>query len=455
MLRSINPATLDIVSETAELTQQEIDHKITQADAAFHTWRHRSFAERALLMKKAANHLRDEKEKCAEIMSLEVGKTISGATAEVEKSALVCDYYAEHAAHFLKNETIPTDAHQSYVRFDPLGPVVAIMPWNFPFWQVFRFAAPALMAGNVGLLKHASNVQGSAKKIEEAFRIAGFPEGVFVNLAIGADKVASVLSDPRVKAVTLTGSEKAGSIVAEAAGREIKKCVLELGGSDPFIVLLDADIVKAAKVAVAARMQGNAGQSCIAAKRFIAHEKIAAQFAMMLKDEVEKLRVGDPLDPATDVGPLVNEQALRDVEAQVQSSIAKGARVLTGGKRLERKGYFYPPTVLTHVEKGMAVFDEEVFGPVLPVISFKDNDHAIRIANDNPYGLGATIFSGNIELAQRMAERIEAGCIFINSQVKSDPRLPFGGIKRSGYGRELSHYGIKEFVNIKTVSVSM
>src|SRR3989344_4503818 len=421
MLRSINPATLDIVSETAELSHQEIDHKIAQADAASHTWRHRSFAERALLMKKAANHLRSEKERYAKIMSLEVGKTIAAATAEVEKSAFVCDYYAENAARFLKNETIPTDARESYVRFEPLGPVLAVMPWNFPFWQVFRFAAPALMAGNVGLLKHASNVQGSAKAIEETFRVAGFPEGVFVNLPIGAAKVAPVIADPRVKAITLTGSEKAGSQVAEAAGREIKKCVLELGGSDPFIVLPDADIARAAKVAVAARMQGNVGQSCIAAKRFIAHEKIATQFAMMLKEQAEALRIGDPLDPATDVGPLVNEQALRDVEAQVQSSIAKGARVLTGGKRLERKGYFYPPTVLTQVEKGMAVFDEEVFGPVLPVISFKDNDHAIRIANDNPYGLGATVF---------------------------------GSVKKSGYGRELSHYGIKEFVNIKTVSVS-
>ncbi|RJQ34285.1 NAD-dependent succinate-semialdehyde dehydrogenase [Candidatus Parcubacteria bacterium] len=454
MLRSINPVTLQIVSETPELSHEDIDHKIGQAHAAFQDWRHTTFADRALLMKKAAAVLRSEKDRYAKIMSLEVGKTFAAAQGEVEKCALVCDYYADNAEHFLKLETIPTDAHASYVRFDPLGVILAVMPWNFPFWQVFRFAAPAIMAGNVGLLKHASNVQGSAQAIEDVFRTAGFPDGVFLNLAIGASKVAPVIADPRVKAITLTGSEKAGNQVAEAAGREIKKTVLELGGSDPFIVLPDADIVKAAKTAVAARMQANVGQSCIAAKRFIVHESIAAQFAMLLKEQVELLHVGDPLDPSTDVGPMVNEQVLRDVEVQVQSSIAKGAKVLTGGKRLERQGYFYPPTVLTQVQKGMAVFDEEVFGPVLPVISFTDTDAAIAMANDSPYGLGATIFSGNIEVAQQLASNIESGCVFINSQVKSDPRLPFGGVKKSGYGRELSHYGIKEFVNIKTISVS-
>ncbi len=454
MLRSINPATLDIVSETPELTPQEIDAKIAAAHAAFSTWKNRSFAERSLLMKKAANHLRDTREHFAMIMSEEVGKTLAAASAEVDKCALVCEYYAENAAHFLKHETIPTDAHASYVRFDPLGVVLAVMPWNFPFWQVFRFAAPALMAGNVGLLKHASNVQGSARAIEETFRIAGFPEGVFINLSIGAEKVAPIIADARVAAITLTGSERAGSIVAEQAGREIKKCVLELGGSDPFIVLADADLAKAAKVAVAARMQGNVGQSCIAAKRFIVHAEVAGNFSMLLKEQVEALRVGGPLDPATDVGPMVNEQVLLDVDRQVTQSVQKGAKILTGGKRLDRKGYFYPPTILTHVGKGMPVFDEEVFGPVLPIITFENNEQAVAIANDSPYGLGATVFSSNIDHAQLIAGQLEAGSIFINGQVKSDPRLPFGGIKKSGYGRELSHYGIKEFVNIKTVSVN-
>jgi succinate-semialdehyde dehydrogenase/glutarate-semialdehyde dehydrogenase len=454
MLRSINPATLEIVSETAELSDQEIDQKIAISEKAFLQWRQVSYAERALLMKKAANVLRDKKAEYGKLMSLEVGKTIAAGAAEVEKCALVCDYYAEHTAQFLKHETIPSDAQTSYVRFDPLGPILAVMPWNFPFWQVFRFAAPALMAGNVGLLKHASNVQGSGRAIEDVFQAAGFPDGTFFNLSISSGKVAAVIADKRVVAVTLTGSEKAGSQVAESAGREIKKCVLELGGSDPFIVLSDADLAKAAKVAVSARMQANVGQSCIAAKRFIVDESVAAQFAMMLKEEAEKLRVGDPLDPSTDVGPMVNEQVLRDVELQVESSIGRGAKVLLGGKRLDRKGYFYPPTVLTQVEKGMPVFDEEVFGPVLPVIPFHSIEEAIAIANESPYGLGATIFSSDTQQAELLAGKIDAGCVFINSQVKSDPRLPFGGVKKSGYGRELSHYGIKEFVNIKTVSVS-
>lgn len=454
MLRSINPATLNIISETEELTPQQIEQRIAAAEAAFLVWRDTSYEKRADHMKKAAQHLRDNKDAYARLMSTEVGKTIAAATAEVEKSALVCDYYAENAAHFLKTETIPTDARQSYVRFDPLGVVLAIMPWNFPFWQVFRFAAPALMAGNVGLLKHASNVQGSAQAIEETFRVAGFPDGIFLNLAISVSQVASVIADSRVQAVTLTGSEQAGSHVAEQAGKEIKKTVLELGGSDPFLILADADIARAVKTALLGRMQGNAGQSCIAAKRFIVHESIAGQFAMMLKEAAEMLHVGDPLDPKVDVGPLVNEQVLANVERQVAESVAKGAKILTGGKRLDGKGYFYPPTILTNATKGMPVVDEEVFGPVLPVLTFKDIDEAVRMANDSPYGLGATIFSSDVEGAQRIAARIDAGCVFINSQVKSDPRLPFGGVKKSGYGRELSHYGLKEFVNIKTVSIS-
>ena len=453
MLRSINPATLDIISETKELTQLQLDQKLAAAEIAFLAWRETSYEKRAEYMKKAAQHLRDKKEAYARLATIEVGKVAAAAVAEIEKSALVCDYYAENAAHFLKQETIPTDAADSYVRFDPLGVILAIMPWNFPYWQVFRFAAPALMAGNVGLLKHASNVQGCAKAIEETFRAAGVPEGVFLNLPIGVPEVASVISDPRVHAITLTGSERAGKEVAQQAGKEIKKLVLELGGSDPFIVFPDADIAKAVKTALSARMQSNVGQSCIAAKRFIVHESIAGQFAQLLKEAAEALHVGDPSDPQTNVGPLVNEQVIAAIDRQVRTSVEKGAKVLTGGARLEGKGYFYPATVLTNVSKGMPVVDEEVFGPVMPIISFKDADEAIRIANDSPYGLGATIFTGDTALAQKLAARIDAGSVFINSQVKSDPRLPFGGIKKSGYGRELAHYGIKEFVNIKTVSI--
>lgn len=453
-LISINPATLEIISETAELSDAELEQKLADAHAAYTLWRTVPIDERAVVLKKTASHLREKREEYALLISQEVGKTIAAALGEVDKSALVCDYYADNAKAFLSPEHIAADAKDSYVRFDPLGTVLAVMPWNFPFWQVFRFAAPALMAGNVGILKHASNVQGSAFAIEKAFLAGGAPHGVFQNLAISSGRVAKVVADPRVLAATLTGSEKAGSSVAEIAGRELKKTVLELGGSDPFVVFSDADIEKAARVAVAARLQANVGQSCIAAKRFIVHKDVIEKFTELAVQEINSLVVGDPTDPKTNVGPLVNEQMVTDIESQVARSVEMGAKIAAGGVRLERTGYFYPPTVLTAVTEAMPVFAEEVFGPVMPIIAFTDESDAIRLANKSQYGLGATVFTKDLARGERVAAQIESGAVFINSQVKSDPRLPFGGIKKSGYGRELSHYGIREFVNIKTVSIS-
>jgi succinate-semialdehyde dehydrogenase / glutarate-semialdehyde dehydrogenase len=450
-LRSINPATEAVIQDFDELNPKEIEQKLAQAQTTFEAWRKTSLDERAKLMKQAAALLREQKDALAQTITQEVGKTLSAAAAEVEKCALTCDYYADHAAEFLQPEAIKTDGSDSYVRFDPIGIVLAVMPWNFPFWQVFRFVAPALMAGNVGLLKHASNVQLSAQAIEKVLLQAGFPQGVFANLAIGSAKVEAVIRDPRVKAVTLTGSEHAGSQVAKTAGEVIKKAVLELGGSDPFIVLADADIEAAAEAAVSARLQFNAGQSCISAKRFIVDASVADTFTAQLKTEVEKLKVGDPTQPDTDVGPLVSRQIRDEIEQQVKTSIEQGAKLLCGGQRGGDKGYFYAPAILTNISKTMPVWQEEVFGPVLPVATFQDNQQAIRMANDSPYGLGATIFSANTKQAENLAAQIESGAVFINGQVKSDPRLPFGGVKQSGYGRELSHYGIKEFVNVKTV----
>lgn len=452
-LRSINPATEEVIQEFEELSDQQIEQKLAAALGAFEKWREAPFEERAKLMRRAGEVLRAQKSKLAATMTSEMGKTLGAAAAEVEKCAATCDYYADNAAKFLAPEKIETDAGESYARFDPIGIVLAVMPWNFPLWQVFRFAAPALMAGNVGLLKHASNVQLSAQAIERVFAEAGFPAGTFANLAVGSAKVDAIIRDQRIKAVTLTGSEYAGSQVAKTAGEMIKKTVLELGGSDPFIVLADADIDAAAKTAAATRLQFNAGQSCISAKRFIVEEAVAEEFTAKLKAAIEQEVVGDPTKPETTVGPLVNEQAVIDIDKQVQDSIAKGAKLVCGGQRPTGKGYYYTPAVLTNITKDMPVFAEEVFGPVLPVIIAKDSDQAVRIANDSPYGLASTIFSGDTAAVQQMAGRIESGAVFINGQVKSDPRLPFGGIKQSGYGRELSHYGIKEFVNIKTVWV--
>lgn len=453
-LISINPATGAAFAETEQMTVVELEHALATSFETQKAWRTSSFSARARPMKKLATLLRKQKKLLAQTITAEMGKTLAAAEGEIEKCALVCEFYANGAEKMLSPEKAKSDAKKSYVHFDPLGVVLAVMPWNFPLWQVFRFAAPALMAGNVGLLKHASNVQQSAALIQKLLTEADFPRGAFTNLAISSDRVENVIRDPRVAAVTLTGSEKAGAHVARVAGEELKKTVLELGGSDPFIVFKDSDIEKAATAAVTARMQNNAGQSCISAKRFIVDAKVEKKFTEALVAKVKALKVGDPTHPETNVGPLASEQILRDIEKQVNESVSRGAKVLAGGSRIGAKGLFFAPTVLSNVKKGMPAFDEELFGPVLPIITFVSEDEAIALANDTPYGLGATIFTRNVVKAEKLAARIDSGCVFINSPVKSDPRLPFGGIKKSGYGRELSHYGIKEFVNVKTVYIA-
>jgi succinate-semialdehyde dehydrogenase/glutarate-semialdehyde dehydrogenase len=452
-LRSINPATGEVIKEFAELTKPELEAKLELAQTAYESWRVTPLEVRVDHLRNLANVLRENKQELARIITSEVGKTLSAAEAEVEKSASAVDYYADNAKDFLNPKPVSSDASKSYLRYDPIGVVLAVMPWNFPFWQVFRFLAPALAAGNVGVLKHASNVQMSAIAIDEMCEKAGIPKGVFQNLAISSSQVESVIDDPRVRAVTLTGSEYAGSQVAMQAGRNLKKTVLELGGSDPFIVLKDADIDKAVETAVIARLQSNVGQSCIAAKRFIVDKSIEAEFTDKLVKAVNNLVVGDPTDPETNVGPLVNQQGVDDIERQVQESVAGGAKLLTGGERGEGAGYYFIPAVLTNVTKGMPAYDEELFGPVLPIITFETEEEAVFLANDSAYGLGSTIFTADTVRAEKLAEQIEAGQVFINHQVKSDSRLPFGGIKNSGYGRELSSHGMYEFVNIKTVWV--
>ena len=451
-MRSINPATGELGREYPEHSDAQIRQKLQASAAAFDQWRRTSFAERARLMRKAAEALRAHAPDFGQQITLEMGKPIAAAEAEVSKCATVCDFYAENAERFLATEVVASDAHRSYVRYDPLGPVLAIMPWNFPFWQVFRFAAPALMAGNVGLLKHASNVPGTALAIERIFVEAGFPEGCFTTLLVGSPKTASLIADDIVRAVTLTGSDKAGEAVAAAAGRQLKKTVLELGGSDAFIVLADADLAKVAKSAADARCV-NSGQSCIAAKRFIVEERVADEFTARFVEAMKALVVGDPLDRKTQVGPLAREDIATSLEDQVRRSLDAGAKLLCGGHRRPGRGYYYEPTVLSEVRPGMAAFDEETFGPVAAVIRARDPDDAIALSNASPFALGASIWTRDLRRAEQMAGELEAGAVFINGIVKSDPRLPFGGNKRSGYGRELSAVGIREFTNVKTVWV--
>ena len=449
-IQTINPTTGKIEKIFNEHTHDEVLASIEKADAAFLKWRKTDNQKRSELMKNAAQILLDKKEYYGKILTLEMGKTLIQAIAEVEKCAWVCDYYAENAQDILKKEIVNTDASESYVQFDPLGVVLAVMPWNFPFWQVFRFAAPALMAGNAALLKHASNVPMSALAIEEVFTLAGFPENVFKTLLIGSSMVNEIIAHPKVKAATLTGSESAGKQVAQACGANLKKCVLELGGSDPFIVFEDADIDEAIKVAVTARLINN-GQSCIASKRFIVVDKVYDEFETKFVDAMKKVKVGDPMDKETGLGPIAREDLLNELDEQVYQSIAKGASLLCGGKRIQRDGYFYEPTILTNLKKGMPAYDDEIFGPVASLIKAADSEDAVRIANDSQFGLGASLWTSDREYAKLSADKIESGSVFVNGMVKSDPRLPFGGIKNSGFGRELSHYGIKEFVNIKTV----
>ncbi|MEN9560951.1 MAG: hypothetical protein RIQ56_224 [Candidatus Parcubacteria bacterium] len=450
-LVSHDPATEKQVYVTPQLSDAQLRTKIHLAAKAQQRWRDTHLEARARLLKKAAILLREKKMDLAQVAAVEMGKTLKAGVAEIEKCATTLEYYAEHAASMLGPEIVNTEAKKSYVRFDPLGVVLAVMPWNFPFWQVFRAAAPALMAGNTMLLKHASNVQRCALETEKIFTKAGFPKGIFTNLAIESSRVENVIRDERVAAVTLTGSEQAGSQVARVAGEVLKKTVLELGGSDPFIVLSDADLEAACETAVLARLQANVGQSCISAKRFIVDKSVHASFVKGVAERLSKLVVGDPRDSATNVGPLASKQMLETIEKQVHESIKRGAKAVFGGSRKTGRGYFFIPTLLTGVKKGMPAYDEELFGPVIAVIQVSDEKKALQVANDTIYGLGSTIFTKNIEKAEKMAESIHAGAVFINSAVKSDPRLPFGGVKKSGYGRELAHYGIREFVNIKTV----
>ncbi|WP_026103270.1 NAD-dependent succinate-semialdehyde dehydrogenase [Pseudanabaena sp. PCC 6802] len=452
-IASINPTTGETLKTFTPLTDAEIAAKLDNAERAFSTYRQTNFAQRGEWLNNAAKILETNKQQYAEIMTLEMGKPINSAIAEVEKCALVCRYYAEHAAQFLADVAIATDASHSYVRYQPLGIILAVMPWNFPLWQVFRFAAPALMAGNVGLLKHASNVPQSALAIEAVLLEAGFPPGVFQTLLVGADRVANLLKDPRVKAATLTGSEAAGQSLASIASHELKKTVLELGGSDPFIVLKSADLELAASTAVTARMLNN-GQSCIAAKRFIVEEAIADAFTELLVQKFQALKVGDPLLPETNIGPLATPQMLTDLHKQVQLSIQQGCKVLLGGEPLsDRAGNFYPPTILTNIPPTSVAYDEELFGPVAALFRVPNLDMAIKIANDTSFGLGASVWTNDLQEQERAIAEIEAGAVFVNGMVKSDPRMPFGGVKRSGYGRELGLHGIQEFVNIKTVWV--
>ncbi|PYN92149.1 MAG: succinate-semialdehyde dehydrogenase [Candidatus Rokuibacteriota bacterium] len=452
-MQSVNPATGEVI-ETFEATSvREVERILATAHAAFLEWRTTPFDVRARHLRNAAQVLKKRKADYARLMTLEMGKPIVQAEAEVDKCAWACEYFADHAESFLVEQPRETDASRSYVRFDPLGPVLAVMPWNFPFWQVFRFAAPALMAGNAGVLKHASNVPGCALAIESVFREAGFPRGLFATALVGSDAVAGLIADPRIVAVTLTGSDRAGSQVAEQAGRALKKTVLELGGSDPFVVLADADVAAAARTAADARLV-NSGQSCIAAKRFIVVEPVADQFIPRFVEELRSRRVGDPLARDTQVGPQARVDLRDDLHRQVEDSVRRGARRLLGGEIPRGPGAFYPPTLLADVDKGMPAFDEETFGPVAAVIRARDEADAVRLANDSPFGLGASLWTRNRATAERVAAQIEAGAVHVNGIVKSDPRLPFGGIKRSGYGRELSEYGIREFVNIKSVWIA-
>lgn len=449
-IASINPASGKLLAEFAPLSAGEVNFKIDRAAKTFRNFRKFSFRVRAERMERAADVLEDGKDKFAEIMTAEMGKTFVSAVAEVEKCASVCRYYAANAEQQLADEVIETNASRSFVGCRPLGPVLAIMPWNFPFWQVFRFAAPALMAGNVGLLKHASNVPQCALAIERIFLQAGFPEGAFQTLLIDAAQVEQVLDDERVMAVTLTGSEPAGQSVAARAGRNIKKTVLELGGSDPFIVMPSANFEDAVSTAVNARVINN-GQSCIAAKRFIIADGIYDAFEASFVQRMRSLRVGDPMEPSTDLGPLATDHIREELDLQVKAALRSGAQALTGARKVEGSGNFYEPTVLVGVSRNSEVFRQELFGPVAMLFRAHDLEDALQIANDSNFGLASSFWSNDAHEIATAIDELEAGQVFVNSMVASDPRLPFGGIKRSGYGRELGSFGIKEFVNIKTV----
>lgn len=451
-IATINPATGEMLKTFDPISDTELEEKLQLSVCAFNDFRKTSFASRAAMMVKAAEILEADKEKLGRVMTTEMGKTYRSAVDEAAKCAWVCRYYAENAEKFLADEAADVPGSKSFVRYQPVGPILAVMPWNYPFWQVFRFIAPSLMAGNVGLLKHASNVPQSALLIEDVLLRAGFPAGVFQTLLIGASKVAKILADPRVRAATLTGSEGAGVQVGIAAATDIKKVVLELGGSDPFIVMKSANLEQAVTIGVKARVLNN-GQSCIAAKRFIVAEEIADEFEKLFVKKMEALKVGDPFDASTDVGPLATADGLDELDADVKKTIQAGARLLTGGKRLNQPGNYYLPTVLTNIPEGSPAACGELFGPVASLFRAKNAEDAIRIANASPFGLGASAWTNDSAEREKFINGLESGMVFINRMVASDPRLPFGGVKRSGHGRELAVFGIREFMNIKTVSI--
>jgi succinate-semialdehyde dehydrogenase/glutarate-semialdehyde dehydrogenase len=452
-LRSIDPSTGDLIEEFEPMGQARVDEVVGRADAAFREWRDASFADRATLMKRAATLLRSECDRLAAVITAEMGKPVVEARAEVEKCAFTCDWYAEHAEELLRDQPHPSDSPHSFVAFEPIGVVLAVMPWNFPLWQVFRFAAPGLMAGNTAVLKHAANVSRCALEIEQVLRRAGFPEGAFAALLIPGDAVSAVIADPRVRAVTLTGSDSTGSKVAAVAGEHLKKTVLELGGSDAFVVLADADLEEAARVGAKSRFQ-NCGQSCIAAKRFIVEDSVAAEFERLLVEEAQRITVGDPRDERTQMGPMARDDLRASLEEQLERSLAQGARVATGGHRLRERGWFFEPTVVVGCTTDTVAFREETFGPLAAVMRVRDADEAIEAANASSFGLGGNLWTRDVERGIALARRIDTGGVFVNGMTHSDARLPFGGVKRSGYGRELAEFGIREFVNVQTIWVA-
>lgn len=450
-MKTINPANGELIEEYDQMNDEALDTIAKDAARAQEKWRRNSFYERGLLLQRIAELLEEKKESYAELMAREMGKPLDQGKSEVEKCAWVCNYYAENTEDFLEEEVLKSDASKSYVTFNPLGTVLAIMPWNFPFWQLFRFGAPALMAGNAVILKHAPNVTGCALAIEDLMHEAGISDDLFRTVVADVDQTQNLIEHPDIAAVTLTGSTRAGKAVASTAGSVLKKTVLELGGSDPYLILDDANVEKAAETCVTSRLI-NSGQSCIAAKRLIAVEEVYDEFLDAVFHMMNEKKIGDPFNSSTDIGPMAREDLRNNLHAQVQKSVEKGAECILGGFVPDRNGYYYPPTILTEISKGMPAYEEELFGPVASVIKVKDTQEAIKVANDSNYGLGAALFSEDLQRAEEIAAyELKAGCCFINEFVKSDPRLPFGGIKESGYGRELSHFGIKEFVNIKTV----
>jgi succinate-semialdehyde dehydrogenase/glutarate-semialdehyde dehydrogenase len=452
-MRSVNPATGETLREYEEHSDAAAAEIVEAVAEAWRCWRRSSFEQRRQALESLAATLLGRESEYARLITLEMGKTIGEAHVEIQKCARICRFFAQHGEDMLADELVNAESARSVVSFDPLGPLLAIMPWNFPFWQVFRFAAPALMAGNVCVLKHASNVSGCALAIEEAFRIAGLPENVLRTVLVPGRRTEALIAHPAVRGVAVTGSAEAGASIAAVAGRHLKKTVLELGGSDPFIVLEDANIELCAAKAVRSRMKV-AGQACIAAKRLIAHERVAERFAARFVELAQGLRVGDPLDPEVDMGPLARADLADKLEEQTQGSLALGARLATGGRRIERPGFFFEPTLLTEARKGMPVFDEEVFGPVAALVTVRDEEEAVLVANQSEFGLGASVWTRDPERGEALARRLEAGIVHVNGITRSDPRLPFGGIKRSGWGRELSWYGIREFVNVKAIMVS-